>query len=71
MPYVHACGQSFTKKRPDFWKCFRCDILCQYTTFILTNVYIYIYYNKIFERILTPALLTELLGVRTGPPIIL
>ena len=24
--YVHACGQSFTKKRPDFWKCFHCDI---------------------------------------------
>ena len=42
MPYVHACGQSFTKKRPDFWKCFHCDIrnMCTHVVNNVLKVYI-------------------------------
>ena len=51
MPYVHACGQSFTKKRPDFWKCFHCDISTPSVYLYLQALHVIYVYNIEYNEI--------------------
>ena len=53
MHYVHVCGQSFTKKRPEFWKCFHCDISVGLLVTAYKKLYIYIYIKQ-FTPIILP-----------------